>query len=103
MVFVPFAGGRPTGQPVDVLTGFVGAEGRALGRPVGLAVDQAGARCRRCRQSGLARPPHSTGGGRESESRQRQHASRQTGALTLYEKETSLVTYQNGLAGASVE
>jgi glucose/arabinose dehydrogenase len=40
---VPFAKGGPSGDPEDVLTGFVDAEGYALGRPVGVAVDQRGA------------------------------------------------------------
>jgi glucose/arabinose dehydrogenase len=39
VVFVPFANGRPTGKPVDVLTGFVNAKGEAQGRPVGVAID----------------------------------------------------------------
>jgi glucose/arabinose dehydrogenase len=43
VVFVPFKGGRPAGQPVDVLTGFVSAEGHAYGRPVGVAIDKRGA------------------------------------------------------------
>lgn len=43
VVFVPFADGRPAGMPVDVLSGFVNADGDALGRPVGVAVDKAGA------------------------------------------------------------
>ena len=43
MIFVPFAGGRPAGPPVDVLTGFLGADGKALGRPVGVAIDRNGA------------------------------------------------------------
>jgi glucose/arabinose dehydrogenase len=43
VIFVPFAGGRPSGPPEDVLTGFLSAEGEALGRPVGVAVDQSGA------------------------------------------------------------
>jgi glucose/arabinose dehydrogenase len=43
VVFVAFADGKPTGKPVDVLTGFVSAEGDALGRPVGVAIDKAGA------------------------------------------------------------
>jgi glucose/arabinose dehydrogenase len=43
VVFVRFAGGRPAGAPVDVLTGFLNGEGRAYGRPVGVAVDQRGA------------------------------------------------------------
>jgi glucose/arabinose dehydrogenase len=43
VVFVPFAQGRPSGPPVDVLTGFVSDDGRAYGRPVGVAVDSRGA------------------------------------------------------------
>lgn len=43
VIFVPFADGRPAGLPQDVLTGFLSAEGNAYGRPVGVAVDQAGA------------------------------------------------------------
>ncbi len=43
VVFVPFADGRPAGLPEDVLTGFVSGEGNAYGRPVGVAVDKAGA------------------------------------------------------------
>ncbi|MEO8754578.1 MAG: sorbosone dehydrogenase family protein, partial [Casimicrobiaceae bacterium] len=43
VVFVPFADGRPAGLPEDVLTGFVNSDGEALGRPVGIAVDRAGA------------------------------------------------------------
>ena len=43
VVFVRFEGGRPVGLPEDVLTGFVNADGNALGRPVGVAVDRAGA------------------------------------------------------------
>ena len=43
LVFVPFANGKPAGPPEDVLTGFVDADGKALGRPVGVAVDAAGA------------------------------------------------------------
>jgi glucose/arabinose dehydrogenase len=43
VIFVPFAGGRPQGLPRDVLTGFLNADGDARGRPVGLAVDGAGA------------------------------------------------------------
>jgi glucose/arabinose dehydrogenase len=42
VVFVPFADGRPAGLPVDVLTGFV-QDDKALGRPVGVAVDKQGA------------------------------------------------------------
>ncbi len=43
VVFVPFANGRPAGPPVDVLTGFLDADGDARGRPVGVALDDAGA------------------------------------------------------------
>jgi glucose/arabinose dehydrogenase len=43
VVFVPFADGRPSGQPVDVLTGFLSAEKEAQGRPAGVAIDQSGA------------------------------------------------------------
>jgi glucose/arabinose dehydrogenase len=43
VIFVPFENGRPAGDPVDVLTGFLSADGEALGRPVGVAIDQAGA------------------------------------------------------------
>jgi glucose/arabinose dehydrogenase len=43
VIFVPFADGRPAGPPEDVLTGFLDAEGKALGRPVGVAMDRRGA------------------------------------------------------------
>jgi glucose/arabinose dehydrogenase len=43
VIFVPFANGRPSGIPMDVLTGFVNADGEARGRPVGLAVAASGA------------------------------------------------------------
>ena len=43
VIFVPFAQGRPAGLPEDVLSGFLSAEGNALGRPVGVAIDKAGA------------------------------------------------------------
>ena len=44
VIFVPFANGKPSGPPVDVLTGFVGEESKeARGRPVGVAVDKTGA------------------------------------------------------------
>ncbi len=43
VVFVPFRDGRPYGEPIDVLTGFLGPEGEARGRPVGVAVDARGA------------------------------------------------------------
>jgi glucose/arabinose dehydrogenase len=43
VVFVPFASGQPIGDPVDVLTGFLSQDGKAFGRPVGVALDQHGA------------------------------------------------------------
>lgn len=43
LIFVAFVDGHPVGQPEDVLTGFVSAQGKALERPVGVAVDRAGA------------------------------------------------------------
>jgi glucose/arabinose dehydrogenase len=44
VVFVPFAAnGRPAGSPQDFLTGFLSPDGDAWGRPVGVALDSAGA------------------------------------------------------------
>lgn len=44
VIFVPFANGKPSGAPpVEVLTGFLSAEGDAYGRPVGVALDSRGA------------------------------------------------------------
>src|SRR6185436_2505783 len=44
VVFVAFENGRPAASPPeDILTGFVDADGNAMGRPVGVAVDGKGA------------------------------------------------------------
>jgi len=43
VVFVPFAGGKPSGKPVEVLNGFVNEKEEAMGRPVGVAIDKRGA------------------------------------------------------------
>jgi glucose/arabinose dehydrogenase len=43
LIFVPFSGGKPSGAPQDVLTGFLSKDGHAYGRPVGVAVDKQGA------------------------------------------------------------
>ncbi|MBF7728784.1 PQQ-dependent sugar dehydrogenase [Pseudomonas sp. N040] len=43
VIFVPFKDGLPDGLPVDVLSGFLNAEGQAQGRPVDVLVDQQGA------------------------------------------------------------
>jgi len=42
VVFIPFSNGRPSGQPVEVLNGFLGPKGEAYGRPVGVAFDKRG-------------------------------------------------------------
>jgi glucose/arabinose dehydrogenase len=45
VIFVPFRDGRPNGNPIDVLTGFLKADGSGVahGRPVGVAIDARGA------------------------------------------------------------
>jgi glucose/arabinose dehydrogenase len=43
VIFVPFTHGMPSGEPIDVLTGFVRENGDAMGRPVGVAIDKTGA------------------------------------------------------------
>ncbi|HWU94805.1 MAG TPA: hypothetical protein VN029_04360 [Sphingomonas sp.] len=42
VVYIAFASGRPVGKPVDVVTGFIGRDGKAQGRPVGVAIDRRG-------------------------------------------------------------
>jgi glucose/arabinose dehydrogenase len=42
VIFVPFEAGQPKGQPVDVLTGFLDKDEKAMGRPVGVVIDQQG-------------------------------------------------------------
>jgi glucose/arabinose dehydrogenase len=43
VIFVPFAGAKPSGRPIDVLSGFLDGDGAAKGRPVGVAIDKTGA------------------------------------------------------------
>jgi glucose/arabinose dehydrogenase len=43
VVFIRFAGGRPVGLPHNFVAGFIGPDGNARGRPVGVAVDRTGA------------------------------------------------------------
>jgi glucose/arabinose dehydrogenase len=43
VIFVPFNKGTPSGDPIDVLTGFLSPTGTAYGRPVGVALDKTGA------------------------------------------------------------
>ncbi len=42
VVFVPFRGGQPAGNPVEFVSGFL-KDGKARGRPVGVTVDPRGA------------------------------------------------------------
>jgi glucose/arabinose dehydrogenase len=42
VIFVPFNAGKPSGPPVDVLTGFLNDEEKAMGRPVGVVIDRQG-------------------------------------------------------------
>ncbi|MCU1723070.1 PQQ-dependent sugar dehydrogenase [Pseudomonas sp. 5P_5.1_Bac1] len=43
VVFVPFStAGKPAGKPIDLLTGFLNDDGKAMGRPVGVINDQRG-------------------------------------------------------------
>jgi glucose/arabinose dehydrogenase len=42
VIFVPFRNGRPAGPATDVLGGFIGENGDAMGRPVGVAIDSTG-------------------------------------------------------------
>jgi glucose/arabinose dehydrogenase len=43
VVFVPFRDGRPAGQPIEFVGGFMGQDGKTRGRPVGVTVDPRGA------------------------------------------------------------
>ncbi|WP_148863532.1 PQQ-dependent sugar dehydrogenase [Marinobacter fonticola] len=43
VVFIPFSDGRPAGQPVDFVTGFLSGDNKTRGRPVGVTVDPSGA------------------------------------------------------------
>ncbi|OZI55233.1 PQQ-dependent sugar dehydrogenase [Bordetella genomosp. 5] len=43
VVFVPFQDGRPSGPPVDFVSGFRDDDGTTRGRPVGVTVDPKGA------------------------------------------------------------
>jgi glucose/arabinose dehydrogenase len=42
VIFVPFRGGKPAGGPVDVLTGFLSRDEKAMGRPVGVEIARDG-------------------------------------------------------------
>ena len=43
VIYVPFQNGRPAGPPQEVVTGFLTSDGKAKGRPVGVALDRTGA------------------------------------------------------------
>jgi glucose/arabinose dehydrogenase len=43
VIFIPFSDGKPIGLPLNVLTGFLSEDGKAYGRPVGVALDRRGA------------------------------------------------------------
>jgi glucose/arabinose dehydrogenase len=43
VVFIPFAGGKPSAPPEVFLTGFLNKDDEAQGRPVGVVVDKRGA------------------------------------------------------------
>ncbi|MCE4225119.1 sorbosone dehydrogenase family protein [Methylobacterium sp. C25] len=43
VIYVPFENGKPSGKPMDVLTGFLNAGEKAQGRPVGVTLDKTGA------------------------------------------------------------
>ena len=43
VVFIRFAGGRPIGNPMTFVSGFLNSAGKIRGRPVGLTVDRTGA------------------------------------------------------------
>lgn len=43
VIFIRYENGKPVGQPLNVLTGFLDKDGKAQGRPTMLAVDKTGA------------------------------------------------------------
>ena len=44
VVYIPFTNGRPSGKPVDVVSGFLTPDKKnSFGRPVGVAIDRTGA------------------------------------------------------------
>ncbi|MBD8593281.1 sorbosone dehydrogenase family protein [Pseudomonas sp. CFBP 8758] len=42
VVFVPFVDGKPSGQPIDLLSGFLNGDEKAMGRPVAVLPDHKG-------------------------------------------------------------
>jgi glucose/arabinose dehydrogenase len=43
VIFVPFRDGRPSGEPIDFVSGFLVDASSTRGRPVGVTVDPRGA------------------------------------------------------------
>ncbi|MCP8688260.1 PQQ-dependent sugar dehydrogenase [Marinobacterium sedimentorum] len=43
VVFIPFFNGKPSANPIDVVSGFLNEKGEAYGRPVGVTIDKTGA------------------------------------------------------------
>jgi len=43
VIFIPFRDGRPAGEPIDFVSGFLIDDGNTRGRPVGVTVDPRGA------------------------------------------------------------
>jgi glucose/arabinose dehydrogenase len=43
VIYVPFERGQPMGKPIDILRGFLNADEKAQGRPVGVAIAKDGA------------------------------------------------------------
>ena len=43
VIYIPFENGKPSGDPIEVVGGFLDAEGHARGRPAGMALDGTGA------------------------------------------------------------
>jgi glucose/arabinose dehydrogenase len=43
VVFIRFQNGKPVGNPMDFVWDFIGKDGKARGRPVGVAIDRTGA------------------------------------------------------------
>jgi hypothetical protein len=40
VIFVPFRAGKPSGVPIEILTGFINENNEAYGRPVGVVLDK---------------------------------------------------------------
>ncbi len=43
VIYIPFENGQPSGEPEEVVGGFLDEDGHARGRPAGMAIDGTGA------------------------------------------------------------